>query len=238
MGQALPQVMSTVSGSTTSPPMTPWKPKLLEPSLPAVSSSPDQLSQNSACAESQGTPLWNLTPSRRLKRQRSGATCSQPSMWDKGTTSKVLLSIQVKGSPIISSHMVDWMLPRQPLPENPTASGSSLLTITTVSLALTAAGTSVAAMASVAWAWGTGVSFIAGTAGITFATVGVGAAGAAGASAPPPQATSAIVIRAIRPNAQRPGCSLIEHFISDRSPPQGNISWVRGLFYTVGRSDA
>ena len=220
MGQALPQVMSTVSGSTTSPPMTPWKPKLLEPSLPAVSSSPDQSSQNLACAESQGTPLENLTPSRSLKRQRSGATCSQPSMCDRGTTSKVLLSIQVKGSPIISSHAVDWILPWQPPPEYPRASGSSLLTMITVSLALAATGTSVAAGASVAWAWGTAVFFISGTAGITFATVGVGPAGAAaGASAPPPQATSATVIRAIKPIAQRPRWSLIEGFISARSPP-------------------
>jgi hypothetical protein len=71
-------------------------------------------------------------------------------------------------------------------------------------------------MTSVALAWGTGVSFIAGTAGITFATVGVGpagAAGAAGASAPPPQATSASVKKAIKPMTQRPGWTAIEVFI-------------------------
>src|SRR5919106_6351617 len=92
-----------------------------------------------AAAAFQGSPLWKVTPSRRWKRHRFGSISSQRSTPLRGTTSKVVLSIQVRGSLAKSSHTRLGTFPLQPEDQAPNWSGPVLVTKTTVSLAEAAA---------------------------------------------------------------------------------------------------
>ena len=123
MGQATSQTTSTVILSTTSPVIFWWK---LKP--PPMAGSPFKSRLNLTASASQTSPLWKVTPSRRVKRQVSGACWAQLSTPLSGTTSKLALSIQVKGSVAISSQIIEGTLPLQPSLKVPREVGSSWVT--------------------------------------------------------------------------------------------------------------
>src|SRR5918999_2296544 len=98
IGQTSEHTTSMVKGSTASPLMGPVSAK----ESVAWSGSPWMLTDTTAAAASKTSPLWNLTPSRKWKRHRSGATCSQPVNPERGTSSLVSLATQEIRSVIFS----------------------------------------------------------------------------------------------------------------------------------------
>ena len=129
--------MSTVRSSTTSP-LTSGPVQLMDAlglATLALYSTPYL-----AAAAFHGAPLWNVTPSRRKKRQRSRPCCSQLSTPDRGTISLVRSSSQVRKSLTKSWHPRLWISALQPSLHAPTLAGSASVTTIAVSRPATGAG--------------------------------------------------------------------------------------------------
>ena len=162
-----------------------------------------------AASALKASPLWNVTPSRRLKRQVSASICSQPVETVVGTIRRSSPDCQVRGSCRLARVMDAYSDPPM-LRKELRFTGSSGTTRTMESWAVvTSSGSGVAVGAGVAVASGMGVA------------VGWPAAGAAGAagsgSAAPPQAT---INRA--DNANSPASQVVRYLLGFIFPP---LNW-------------
>ena len=148
-----------------------------------------------AAAAFQGSPLWNFTPSRSMKRQVSGSTCSQPVVALVGTIRRSSPDCQVNGSYRLARVTVAFN--DAPIePRELSWMGSSGNTMVMASRAeVTPSGTGVAVGAGVGVAYGIGVTVGANCSAAEGAVVA--SDGSDGAAAPP-QATITTAISAAK----------------------------------------